>query len=122
MMWFSLAAALSAVWLGVHLVLGGKDIAAPLLRADGLVPVVRDTQYLCWHFTSCAIAAMAVGFAYAAWSGDIALAWGVTLLAAAFAVTGIGLVIRIGQSHRKLPQGWLFVPVATFGAIGLFQV
>ncbi|MCK0150261.1 hypothetical protein MWU54_09530 [Marivita sp. S6314] len=122
MIWFSIAAVLSFTWLCVHLFLGGKEIAQPLLASQSLTPVVRDTQYLCWHFTSCAIALMAGCFAYAAWSGDASLAWPATILSGAFALTGIGLVARIGQSHARLPQGWLFVPVAIAGAIGLANI
>lgn len=120
MVLFLLAAALSGVWLFVHLLLGGREIATPLRAAPDLAPVVRDTQYLCWHFTSVGIAAMASFFAAAAWVGDTAFAVAATVLAAGFAVTGIGLVIGIGQSHARLPQGWLFVPVTLLGAAGLW--
>lgn len=115
---FVLAAALSAAWLVVHIVVGGRQIARPL-RASALDPVVRDTQYLCWHFTSVAICGMAVFFALAAVSGIAAYAVAGVGLAAGFCVCGVGLVIAMRQRHADLPQGWLFLPVALLGLWGI---
>lgn len=113
------AASLSLLWLIVHLVLGGRQIARPLRQAPDLTPVVRDTQYLCWHFTSVAIGAMAILFALAVILETPAYAVSATLLAAGFASVGIGIVVAIRGSHAVLPQGWLFVPVAALGLWGL---
>ncbi|MEJ6390238.1 hypothetical protein [Gymnodinialimonas ulvae] len=114
----SLASALAAIWFAVHLILGGRQIAGPL-RRSGLDPIVRDTQYLCWHFTSVAIAAMALFFALAAILGESAYAVAGLVLAAGFWISGVGIVVAIGQSHAKLPQGWLFLPVAALGLWGI---
>ena len=119
MIWFVSASLLSALWCVVHLVMGGKEIATPLRQSTELSRNVRDTQYLCWHFTSCGIAIMAASFAAAVWQNNAVLAWPATALAASFALTGIGLVAYIGQSHLRLPQGWLFVPVTVLGVIGI---
>ena len=113
------AAGLSALWLIIHLVLGGREIAAPMLASESLPAVVRDTQYLCWHFTSVAIGAMTVLFATAAITEDLAYAIAATGLAFGFFVVGVGLVIKIGAAHRRVPQGWLFLPVAALGLLGL---
>lgn len=115
---FVLAAMLSATWLAVHLIAGGRQIARPL-RASALDPVVRDTHYLCWHFTSVAIGAMAVFFALAAASGIAAYGVAGMVLAAGFWLCGVGLVVALGQSHADLPQGWLFLPVAFLGLWGV---
>ena len=56
---FASASGLAAIWLGVHTFVGGRQIATPLVEATALPSVVRHTQYLCWHFTTVAIAAMA---------------------------------------------------------------
>lgn len=119
MLYFWAAAFLSSAWFLVHIFIGGREIAAPLRDSRALPMVVRETQYLCWHFTSAAIAFMAVAFALAAVSGIAAYAVAATLLSAAFSVTGVGLVALRGKSFRILPQGWLFVPVAGFGICGL---
>ncbi|MEL6841380.1 MAG: hypothetical protein AAFP85_19010 [Pseudomonadota bacterium] len=114
-----IAGALALIWLIVHLFVGGRQIARPLLTAPDLAPIVRETQYLCWHFTSVAIAAMAGLNLWAVIADDRAFAVAALILAAGFAVVGIGLVSRLGSRHSDLPQGWLFVPVAVLGLLGL---
>lgn len=115
---FTIASGVAALWLGVHLFLGGKEVARPLLASD-LHPLARDVMYMCWHFVSAGIAAIAVFFGLAAWLGDPAYGVAGTLLAAAFTVIGILIATLQGQSHLKMPQGWLFLPVAALGLWGL---
>jgi len=117
---FAAAGAFAALWFAVHLFVGGRQIARPLVEAQGLDPVVRHTQYLCWHFTTVTIAGMAIFFGIAAVSGTVAFATSATLLAAGFFIVGVGLVMSLGENHAQLPQGWLFLPVAVFGSIGHF--
>lgn len=113
------AAALSALWLIVHLAVGGRQVAVPLLATANLDPLVRDVLYLCWHFTSFGIASMAGFFLWGAVASDSAFTLVGTVLAAGFAVTGIALVHLRGANHLALPQGWLFVPVAVLGGLAL---
>ncbi|MEL7343296.1 MAG: hypothetical protein AAFN59_00365 [Pseudomonadota bacterium] len=117
---FGTAGAVAALWFAVHLFVGGRQIARPLVEAQSLRPVVRHTQYLCWHFTTVAIAGMALFFGIAAVTGTVAFATSATLLAAGFFVVGVGLVLSLGESHARLPQGWLFLPVAALGLLGHF--
>lgn len=113
------AALLCAVWFAVHLFVGGKQVARPLLDDTHLTALVRETQYLCWHFTSVAIAAMS-GFFFAALAMDEpAFAMAGTALAAGFSVVGVALVLRLEGGYRQLPQGWLFAPVTLLGLLGL---
>lgn len=113
------AAALSSIWLAVHLIVGGRQVAGPLLAATTLPALVRETQYLCWHFTSVAIAAIALFFFCALATGNSAFAICGTVLAAGFFVVGVGIVLLRRQSHMQFPQGWLFLPVALMGLLGL---
>ena len=115
---FGAAGALAALWFVVHLFIGGRQIARPLLEAHTLNPLVRHTQYLCWHFTTVAIAGMAIFFGMAAMTGTTAFATSATVLAGGFVVAGVGLVVSLGESHARLPQGWLFLPVAALGVMG----
>lgn len=116
---FTAAGMLAAFWLCVHLIAGGRDIAAPLLAAPDLAEDVRETQYLCWHFTSVAIASMAGFFLWAALAADPAYAVAGLVLSGGFAIVGIGLVVARRGKHLVTPQGWLFVPVAALGLAGL---
>lgn len=118
-LFFASAGGLAAIWLTVHLFLGGREIARPLIHATALDPLVRHTQYLCWHFTSVAIACMSAFFVWAAVSGDQIIAIAGIALALGFFVVGVGLVMSMQEDHRKLPQGWLFLPVALLGILGL---
>ncbi|MFL4470251.1 hypothetical protein ACERZ8_10325 [Tateyamaria armeniaca] len=115
------AGALAALWLLVHVFVGGRQIAQPLVAATALDPLVRHTQYLCWHFTTVAIACMSGFLLWAAYSGDLAYAVAGTVLALGFFTVGVGLVLYLKDSHIRLPQGWLFLPVALLGILGLVQ-
>ena len=112
------ASALASVWLVVHLFIGGRQIARPLIDTSELSSIVKHTQYLCWHFTTVAIAGMATFFGLAALSGIVAYATSATALAFGFFLVGVGLTVSLGESHARLPQGWLFLPVAVLGLAG----
>ena len=116
---FCLAGLLALVWLVVHLSVGGREVARPLRNAVELEPLVRDVQYLCWHFTSVSIAAISSFFWLAILLEEHAYAVAGTLLASGFSLVGIGVIEAIGQKHTRAPQGWLFVPIALLGAWGL---
>ena len=118
-LFFLLAAALSALWCAVHLFAGGAQIADPLRRSTTLDPIVRDTQYLCWHLTTVSLAALALLFLAATAIPAHGLSG--TLLAAAFLVTGLWVARRTGQPLSRLPQGLLFLPVALLGLAGVLS-
>lgn len=117
-MFFAAASGLAALWLIIHTFVGGRETARPLLQAASLAPVVRHTQYLCWHFTTVAIASMAALFLFAGFTGIAAYATSATLLAAGFFVAGVATAFALGENHARLPQGWLFLPVAGLGVAG----
>jgi len=116
---FFAAGGLSTLWLLVHGIMGGRDIVRPALAPSDLSPVVRYTLYICWHYTTVSIAMMAALFVWAGVSLNMTGATIATALAAAFSMVGIVLARRQGGQFRDLPQGWLFVPVAVLGGIGL---
>lgn len=118
-MFFASAGSLAAIWWAIHTFVGGRQIARPLVAATELPPLVRHTQYLCWHFTTVPFACMATFYFLAAFTGVTAYAIAATLLSSGFVVVGVGLVISLGEDHGKLPQGWLFLPVAALGLLGL---
>ena len=116
---FFAAGGLSTLWLLVHVIMGGRDIVRPALAPSDLSPVVRDTLYICWHYTTVSIAMMAALFVWAGVSLNMTGATIATALAAGFSLVGIVLARRQGSQFSDLPQGWLFVPVAVLGGIGL---
>lgn len=119
-LFFWSASALATLWFAVHLFLGGRHIARPLIAASELESIVRQTQYLCWHFTTVGIAGIAIFFGIAAVGGNVAYASAATALAAGFFFVGVGLALSLGVNHARLPQGWLFLPVAVLGLMGHF--
>ncbi len=116
---FGAAGGLAAIWLAVHTFVGGREIARPIIEAAELPSVVKHTQYLCWHFTTVAIGCIAAFFGLAMFTGIAAYATSATVLAFGFFVVGVGLVVALGENHARLPQGWLFLPVAGLGLAGL---
>lgn len=116
---FLSAGVLALVWLFVHLLLGGREIVAPAFAEDRIDPLVRDTLYICWHFTSVGILTMAVLFFLAAIGSRDLFAIVGTGLATGFVVAGIIVQSVVGQPIKKLPQGWLFLPIALLGGIGV---
>lgn len=115
---FTGAALLSFAWLLVHVFIGGREAARPLLTSD-LPPMVLQVLYLCWHIVSVTIAVMALFFALAIVFAIKAYAVAGLLLAAGFVLVGIVLVPFKGWSYRTIPQGWLFVPIVVLAAFGL---
>lgn len=113
------AALISFAWFLVHLFVGGKQVARPLLTSNQ-ADLVLQTLYLCWHFTSAAIASMAILFALAAWSANTAYGVAGLILAAGFVLVGVSLVPLLGWRYAVVPQGWLFVPVAALALFGLW--
>lgn len=118
-MLFFAAGTIAALWFLVHIFLGGRDIAGPLLASTELHPVVRDVNYICWHFVSVGIAGMAGFFLWAGYVGDTSLAMAGTLMAAGFTLTGVAIAFKQGANHLAVPQGWLFLPIAALGIAGL---
>lgn len=116
---FSAAALLSLIWLGVHLIMGGREIAAPLRASRELRAVVADTAYVAWHMTSAAILIVAVFFGLSVMTGDHSFALSGSLLAFGLSAAGVFVLWHTGQSSRVLPQGWLFVPIWMLGLAGL---
>lgn len=105
----------------IHLILGGRDIVRPFLASKHLPPGLRYTMYFCWHLVSLSLAGMAAAFLVAARpGGPTSLAAFATVGAAGFALLNFAMNARLRLSFAQHPQGFLFVPVAAFGAAGLW--
>lgn len=117
--WFFSAFVLAAAIAGVHVFIGGRLIARPLLDS-GLESFPRLTLYLCWHGVTIVLAGMAALFAMSARDparrAEAAIA---TTLAALFLALIVGLLIAFEKSPIALPQWVVFAPMAACGAAGL---
>lgn len=119
-LWALAAGALTAFTLAVHVVLGGRDTARPLLDTDGLTEVAKATAYFCWHLVTLTLAGMAAAFVWHGVAGAPSALVLVTVLAGFFAALSLGLSMKFGRNVLLLPAWTLFAPVAMFGALAIF--
>jgi len=121
--WFLIAGVLSITVCFIHIFLGGKESARPLLDSFDLKAVPKYTNYYCWHMVTIIIAGLGVMFSVAALiPSAVELAWAASILAALFCLWNIALYLWKRQELRRwyqLPQWVLFLPIAVLGAVGL---
>ncbi len=113
------ALVLATAMVAIHVVVGGKLIARPLLASD-LEPLPRMTLYLCWHGITIVLAGMALGFADGLFwrkSRDAVIVS--TALALVFFVLGWGYIAAFGLSPMQLPQWIAFGPMVLCGWLGV---
>ncbi len=120
--WFLGAGSINLLWAFIHLFLGGRDIARPLLNSPNLEASVKYVLYVCWHVTTLVLVAISIMFLVAAYMSSQALVLSMiaTLLTIAIVIMGLVIPPVLGQSYKIVPQGWLFVPVAILGLFGIF--
>ena len=114
-----LAAGLTAIWAIVHIVIGGREVEAPLRRDRTQVDVVRVTMILTSHYVSATLIILAAMFAIAGLLVNAALLWCAVSISGLFSLIGLVLAPGLGVGYRTLPQGWLFVPVTLWGLAAL---
>jgi nitrate reductase NapE component len=118
--WFATAAGLAATTCLLHVVLGGREAARPLLAAAGLGEIAKFTNYYCWHLVTIAIAALAVAFAMAARpEGSGEMATFAAMISVLFAFWSLAMIGRYRLSVWRFPQWALFAPIASLGLAGL---
>lgn len=107
------------MWFLVHLFVGERQVARPLRDDRRLPEVARAIAWICRHFVSGTLLALAALLLAGALLSrpDLVLAGGV--LAGAFAAVGIALPPLMGWSYRLVPLGWLFLPIAVLAALSL---
>ncbi|WP_374656411.1 hypothetical protein [Dongia sp.] len=117
--WFAAAAGLSAFTCGLHVVMGGREAARPLLAAAELDRLAKFTNYYCWHLVTIVIGALAVAFAYSARAGMAAdLALFATGIAFLFALWSLGMIARFRLPPLLFGQWALFLPIGLLGLAG----
>ena len=118
--WFLFAGALSAAVCAMHVVMGGREAARPLLASTELDQIAKYTNYYCWHLVTIIIAALAVAFFVAAINPearDIALFAVITALT--FSAWSLGMIARFRLPLLPFGQWILFVAIASVGGAGL---
>ena len=120
MNWFLLAATiLSFVTFMVHLIIGGREIAAPLLKS-GLDPISKLTAYYCWHMATLMLLSMTGAFSYALFSpGNVALVVTMMIFSIGCTLLSFGLIIAYRVSPMQLPQWLFFILISIFAALSL---
>ncbi|MBI1364893.1 MAG: hypothetical protein GC153_02920 [Alphaproteobacteria bacterium] len=117
--WFLAAGALALVGLGVHVFVGGKDVARPLLAAD-LTPVAKYMNYACWHGVSIMLLAMSGSFFVAAKKpAAIDVAIQMTVLSGVFGLWVFILALWKRQPLFAMRQWIFFLLIAAIGLAGL---
>lgn len=119
--WFLAAASLSAVICAIHVILGGREAARPLLAARDIDRVAKFTNYYCWHLVTIAIAAISVAFALASRpQADSEIAHIASGTALAFVAWSFIMMARYRLNPLQFPQWALFLPVACLGLAGFW--
>lgn len=107
------AATLSAITFVVHVFVGGRYVARPLLDDRSLPRASKWLNYYCWHIVSLLIAAMTLAFA------AFALGWAsadLTIFLAALSfllsLLSIGVALTGGIRPWRFPSTTLFMLIA----------
>lgn len=119
-LYFLVAALLSVGICALHVVVGGRKVARPLLDAERLSATAKFTNYYCWHLVTIAISALAAAFAIAGTSEasrDTAML--ATAVAGLFAGWSLVMIAIFRLPLWRFPQWLLFLPVAGLGLAGL---
>ncbi|CAN7277249.1 hypothetical protein [Bosea sp. LjRoot237] len=120
--WLALAAAIAAATTLIHVILGGRHVAAPLLATERLHAAPKFTMYYCWHLVTIVLAALALAFGLAATGrGSRDLALFATVGATLFCLWGLAMVGLFRLRIAHFPQWALFAAIAVSGTIGLWQ-
>jgi hypothetical protein len=120
--WLALAAVLAAATTLIHAILGGREIATPLLAAERLHAVPKFTLYYCWHLVTIVLAALALAFGLVATGlGSRDLALFATVGAVLFCLWSLGMVGLFRLRIAHFPQWALFAAIAISGTIGLWR-
>lgn len=122
MLIYLLPAAVAAAIALTHAILGGREIASPLLASRDMPRPVMLTHYYCWHMVTVVLFSLAAAYLMAAFLPSArALAQFATALSALFMLWGLGLVLWKSQRHAHMPQWLLFLALTGAGIWALMS-
>lgn len=113
------AAFVAAITFYVHLVVGGKRVAAPLLADRSLPPASKWLNYYCWHVTTVLIAFLCAGFTWLAVFPDTPSLAFLGALTATLSALSAGVAMKAGIHPARFPSTWLFATLAGVSALAL---
>jgi len=110
----------SAITCGLHIILGGRSSAAPLLASRDMHRVAVYTNYYCWHMVTLVLAVQAAAFLWAAVdTAGYAAAVMAAGLAILFMLWSLVLIVWKKQRFLHLPQWILFLVISAAALLGL---
>ena len=119
---FVVASLIAGATFLVHTFVGSRLVVAPLLAAKDITPASRWMMFYCWHLVTLMLAAMTVGFAFAAWAvAPVGMGLILTVLAGLFALLCLGVAIRARFKPWRIPAFVLFTAMTVAGAAGLLS-
>lgn len=114
-----LAALVLLALIVVHLTIGERDVARPLLNSGAFAPDVIVVLFLCWHVVTLVMVSAMAAYVAAAVSPqyeDFALS--ATMVIGLLALWSFAVVVWKRQRHRVMPQWIAFGVVAILGLAG----
>lgn len=120
------ASAAALATLFVHLFIGGRRVARPLLADRALPRAAKWLSYYCWHIATLAIAFMAIMFAAAGtgelsraaeiWAVEKIVAAGFALFAASLSALSVWVALKGAIHPLRFPSTSLFALIAALAA------
>jgi energy-converting hydrogenase Eha subunit A len=122
MNWLILTSALIAAGTTlIHAFLGGRDVAAPLLRSE-VSEEIRLTMYACWHMVTAALGLTAVALLLLGTAtiqaSVLALFLGILWVLFALVFLFVTLVVARPRGLFRFPQWTLLLSVGVFALLG----
>jgi hypothetical protein len=104
----------------IHLFVGGRFIARPLLDADDLRRLPKVTAYYAWHLVTVMLLAMSCGFFLAAAvPGQRILVIVLAIIAGGASILNFGMMLYFKQKPTRLIQWVFFVPITILAVLAL---
>ena len=105
----------------LHLLMGGREVARPLLQATELSKTCQFTNYYCWHLVTISLAFIAVVFSlhlYLPLSTDLILA--VSALMLLYGLWSLVMIVAHKLNPLQFGQWTVLVPIGVLGFCGVY--
>ncbi len=118
--WFALAGIGTFCVCLTHVIVGGRFVIRPILATREIDTISKYTSWYGWHLVTLTLAAMAIMYLLAATNAKYnLLAWSATLLAIAFFLFSLSMIVTRRLKFLHFPQWLFFALIAALGLAGL---